>query len=427
MRKMKDSGIPWLGNIPETWNIAKIKNIANIYVGNSIRDEDKENYSDSGNGIPYIATKDINVDTSIIDYKNGIYTKINDKSFKIANIDSTLMCIEGGSAGKKIAFLEEKVSFVNKLCCFEPKKVNSKYMYYYLKSPAFKIKFDSHLSGLIGGVSQSELKEFPICMPTDAEQIKIANFLDEKIKEIDNAIIKTKETIEDYKKLKKSIITKLVTKGLDKNIEMQDTDSDWIGKIPKHWKYIKIKTLFHAVDERNNNENALLLSLYTAIGVKPRNELEEKGNKAVTVINYKKVKQNDIIVNKLLAWMGAIAYSDYEGVTSPDYDVYRANDNANVFRDYYNAYFRYTNFNGDCYRYGHGIMLMRWRTYPEELLKIKVPNPPYNEQVEISNVIDIKCKEIDKLIENKEKIVEELEQYKKSVIYEYVTGKKEVN
>ena len=124
--------------------------------------------------------------------------------------------------------------------------------------------------------------------------------------------------------------------------------------------------------------------------------------------------------------MGAIGYSEYDGVTSPDYDVYRAKENAPVVKTYYNEYFRHTCFKNDCYKYGHGIMLMRWRTYPEEFLRIKVPNPPLEEQKEIAKYLDEKCSEIDKLIAKKEELLADLERYKKSLIYEYVTGKKEV-
>lgn len=300
----------------------------------------------------------------------------------------------------------------------------TKFLYYYLLFQLDQIDAIGFQGIGIKHLQKDFINNMKVGIPNNYENI--TNYLDKKITEIDNVVEKTKETIEDYKKYKKSFIIKVTTKGLDRNVEMKDTDSGWIGKIPKHWEFVRINTLFHTVDERNKDDNARLLSLYTSIGVKPRDELEEKGNKAVTVLNYKKVKHNDIIVNKLLAWMGAIAYSDYEGVTSPDYDVYRAKEKANVVRNYYNAYFRHTNFNGDCHRYGHGIMLMRWRTYPEELLRIKVPNPPYDEQIKIAKAIDEKCSEIDKLIANKEKIIEELEQYKKSLIYEYVTGKKEV-
>ena len=426
-REMKDSGIEWIGEIPKDWEVGKIKNICNLYVGNSIKDNEKQNYQDSVNAIPYISTKDINVNNAVINYENGMYTKIGDPNFKIAKKSSILLCIEGGSAGKKISYLLQDVSFVNKLCCFEGKEnIRKKYLYYFIKSESFKSEFKLNISGLIGGVSQNLLKNFSIVIPNFQEQEKIANYLDKKISDIDLIIEKTKATIEDYKKYKQSIITEVVTKGLNPNVEMKDSGIEWIGKIPKHWEFLRIQNLFEVIDRRNMNPQAQLLSLYTAIGVKPRADLEEKGNKAVTVINYKIVEKNDIIVNKLLAWMGAIAYSDYEGVTSPDYDVYRAKEGKPVNRNYFNNYFRYTQFKGDCFKYGYGIMLMRWRTYSEQFLRLKVPVPPLEEQQQIADYLDKKVSEIDNLIAKKESLISEMEEYKKSLIYECVTGKKEL-
>lgn len=204
--------------------------------------------------------------------------------------------------------------------------------------------------------------------------------------------------------------------------KMKDSGIEWIGEIPEEWEIKKIKYLYSIIDDRNiNDENARLLSLFTALGVKPRNEMADKGNKAITVINYKKVKINDLIVNKLLAWMGSIGYSDYEGVTSPDYDVYRAISEDYVDRDYYNAYFRFTNFKDDCYKYGRGIMMMRWRTYPEQFKNIFVINPPLKEQKKIAGYIDTKCSKIDETIQKEKQVIEKLKQYKQSVITEAVT------
>ena len=123
-RQMKDSGVEWIGEIPKDWKIRKIKNIADIYTGNSIKDNEKEKYLDSENAIPYISTKEIDLNTSRINYTNGMYTKKGDCSFKVAKKGSTLMCIEGGSAGKKISYLLQDVSFVNKLCCFRSNIIN---------------------------------------------------------------------------------------------------------------------------------------------------------------------------------------------------------------------------------------------------------------------------------------------------------------
>lgn len=423
MREMKDSGIDWIGKIPENWSIMKLKKVCSIQTGNTPSKTMQNIYYSDDEGTLWIKAEDLGKYESI-NNTNEYLTEEGMKYGRIFKENTVFVCCIA-SVGK-VGFSDKRCSCnqqINGLMFNQ--RMNWKYGFY--MTIAQEEEYNVLASGNVVKIINSDRQGNIDCtVPPKKEQDKIVKFLDNKIIEIDNVIEKTKVTIEDYKNYKKNFIIKVTTKGLDKNAEMKDTDSGWIGKIPKHWDFVRINTLFHTVDERNEDENAMLLSLYTSIGIKPRSELEEKGNKAVTVLNYKKVKENDIIVNKLLAWMGAIAYSDYEGVTSPDYDVYRAKEKANVVRSYYNAYFRYTNFNGDCHRYGHGIMLMRWRTYPEELLRIKVPNPPYDEQVKIAKAIDDKCSEIDKLIENKEKMIEELEQYKKSLIYEYVTGKKEV-
>lgn len=122
--------------------------------------------------------------------------------------------------------------------------------------------------------------------------------------------------------------------------------------------------------------------------------------------------------------MGAIGKSNYNGVTSPAYDIYKPLNNTNS--DYYHYLFRTKRFNGECYRYGRGIMMMRWRTYSTEFSSIKVPVPSKKEQEQIVDFLNNKCEQIDNLISIKNKKIEKLTQYKKSLIYEYVTGKKEV-
>ena len=207
---------------------------------------------------------------------------------------------------------------------------------------------------------------------------------------------------------------------------MKDSGIEWIGQIPQHWDTCKIKHKFYLSSEINYDPTATLLSLFTHIGVRPRTEMEDKGNKAQTVIGYSLVKNGDIIVNKLLAWMGAIGLSDYNGATSPDYDIYRLRNVTDNNAKYYHYLFRSNNFKDECYKYGRGIMLMRLRTYPEEFLNIFIPNITKAQQNDIVEFLDKKCSEIDKTIEDKEKLIEKLVEYKKSLIYECVTGKRKV-
>lgn len=412
-RNMKDSGIEWIGLIPEEWKIVKFKTQADIIMGQS---PDGNDIKSEGQTLFMQGNREFGEK-----YPNP--TLYCDTCNKHSRVGDILMSVRAPVGAINEA---DKVYGIGRgLCSIKAENIDNGFLKYYLKKSVDDLRYYSNGS-TFEAITVEILENFRIAIPTENEQVKIAEFLDDKIGEVDTIIEKTKASIEEYKKYRKAIVVKAVTKGLHSDVGMKETDSDWIGEIPAHWDYVRIQRLFETVDERNDDENALLLSLYTALGVKPRNELEGKGNKASTVINYKKVQKNDVIVNKLLAWMGAIGYSDYEGVTSPDYDVYRAREGANVVRNYYNEYFRNTCFNGDCYKYGHGIMLMRWRTYPEEFLRIRVPNPPLAEQQEIADYLAEKCGEIDALIAKKEAFVEEMESYKKSLIYEYVTGKKEV-
>ena len=258
-------------------------------------------------------------------------------------------------------------------------------------------------------------------------QARIADFLDYKCDEIDSVIAITQKTIEEYKALKQSIITEVVTKGIRGDRPMKDSGIEWIGDIPAEWDVVRIKNLFDYRNERNFKplEEVNLISLYTDKGVVQHCDLDETtGNKASNADGYKLVYENDIVVNIILCWMGAIGRSAYFGVTSPAYDVYSPKQKTNS--KFYHYLFRTNGFSGDCYKVGRGIMAMRWRTYSDQFRAIKVVSPPQSEQEEIVEYLDEKCEGIDDLIAKKQQYLTEIENYKKSLIYEYVTGKKEV-
>lgn len=204
--------------------------------------------------------------------------------------------------------------------------------------------------------------------------------------------------------------------------EMKDSGVEWIGEIPKEWKVTRIKNLFELRNERNYEalEDVNLISLYTDKGVVQHSDLTETtGNKAVTADGYKIVQKDDIVVNIILCWMGAIGRSEYNGVTSPAYDVYKPNQDTNS--KYFHYVFRTPQFNGECYRYGRGIMMMRWRTYSTEFRAINVPLPLEEEQHKIVAFLDKKLAQVESLITNVQTQIEKLKAYKQSLITEAVT------
>ena len=186
--------------IPESWEWYRLSGISQIYTGNSISESEKAAKYTDVDGINYIGTKDINFDHSI-KYNNGI--RIPNQylgAFKIASVGSILMCIEGGSAGRKIGILSEEVCFGNKLCCFSPICVFNRYLYYYLQSPILKDLFKSNITGIIGGVSISKLAPIIIPLPPLAEQHRIVEKIEALFAEIDNMTINDITTNEEETK-----------------------------------------------------------------------------------------------------------------------------------------------------------------------------------------------------------------------------------
>ena len=205
-----------------------------------------------------------------------------------------------------------------------------------------------------------------------------------------------------------------------KYAEYKDSGTDWLGEIPTHWDVQPTKRFFRLIAEpAPENNDYELLSVYTKIGVKPRKELEQKGNKASTTDGYWLVKKGDIVVNKLLAWMGAVGYSEYDGVTSPAYDILRPTKKLNP--KFYHYLFRTKIANMEFKRWSRGIMEMRLRLYFDELGRIAMPFPTFKEQNEIVNFLDHETAQIDTLIAKQEKLIELLKEKRQAVISHAVT------
>lgn len=209
----RDSGEPTIGMVPVTWKCCQIKYIARLYTGNSISDSEKDNYT-AKTDIPYIATKDISLETCTADYENGLYVGDN-SGFKIAPAGCTLVCIEGGSAGKKKAYIDRPVAFVNKLCAFLPTDINERFLFYYLLSPAFMLQFGRSITGLIGGVSINTIKRLLIPVPSKTEQEEIVSYLDSECGKIDEQVSFLNKQIELLREMSKRIISDVVTGKID--------------------------------------------------------------------------------------------------------------------------------------------------------------------------------------------------------------------
>lgn len=409
MREMKDSGVEWIGEIPKDWNCMRLKfAFGNSNVGESV---DKELYSSDENGYIFYTAGANPVKTSYTEFPMWKYTTDND--ILLARNGTPYIYLPSKDAVYSDHII--RINIKDGYC--------RRFLRYCLQRSIESIIVDSVS---IATWSISLWKEQKLPLPYYHEQKYLADYLDSKCSKIDEIIEKQQAIIKKLKEYKFSIITEAVTKGINPDVELKDSNIDMCEQIPVHWGISQNRYLFSLRDEKNYKplEEVRLLSLYTDLGVFPHGEQEERGNKAVKAEGYKVVYENDIVVNIILAWMGAIGRSAYDGVTSPAYDIYKPNEN--VCSRYYHYLYRTKPFSAECYKYGRGIMAMRWRTYSSEFKSIKVPVPPYIEQCQIADYLDSKCEMLDKTIADRNKAIDILQEYKKSLIYEVVTGKKEV-
>ena len=401
----------------------KLKYLADIFNGNSIPDDKKSEFE--GKTIPYIPTKELSVEDGSINYENGLSVNEGD-NFKIAPSESVLMCIEGGSAGKKIGLTDRRVAFVNKLCCIHGTTVSSKYLYHALRSKDFTDQFYLNMTGLIGGVSTNALKNISISLPDgEGQQSIVTHYLDQKCEQVDTLIANVQAQIEKLKAYKQSLITEVVLNGLAPNVPMKDSGVEWMGIIPAHWGVKCGKHLFAESDLRSDDGSEELLTVSQYTGITPRSQKNVNMFEALSLEGYKICKVGDIAANTMWMWAGAIGVSQYYGVVSPSYNVYHQIGNAYLSK--YLDYLLRIPPLVQCYEsQSTGIRASRLRLYPQQFLNIRFPVPPYAEQEAVVAELEGRCEKVDRLIAIKQRKIDKLNEYKKSLIYECVTGKKDV-
>lgn len=421
MAEMKDTGIEWIGKIPEDWDVIRCKYISTFLNGYAFDSKDLQ----MDFMYPVIRIGDIK--NGGIDTINcqGVNNNYDIKDYLIKEND-ILLAMSGVTVGKvgiahniENAYINQRVGIIRTDC--------PSYLFYCLSTKEFVEYILLCANGSAQpNVSADVYREFSIPLPPKEIKIKIADFLDEKCVEIDTLhsdIEKQIETLEEYKK---SIITEAVTKGLDPDVEMKDSGSVYWKDIPANWKLSDIKYLFEIVKRIAGKEGYDILSV-TQKGLKIKDISRNEGQIAESYANYQFVYPTDYVMNHMDLLTGWVDCSKYFGVTSPDYRVFRLKDKKNNL-NYYKYIMQCCYMDRIFYSLGQGVSnLGRWRLQTESFNNFQIPVPPAKEQEQIAKYLDEKCIEIENIILDKQQQLETLEQYKKSLIYEYVTGKKEVS
>ena len=418
MREMKHSGVEWIGDIPADWEVVRTKHCYSHQ--KEIAGDNADNYERLALTLNGVIKRPKDDATGLQPEAFTSYQVLreNELVFKLIDLANVSTSRVGYSPYTGIVSPAYIVLHPNT-------KSESKYGQYFFLS-MWQREIFNHIGGdgVRSSLSSGNLLNIPYLLIPNEEQEKIADFLDSVCAEIDAVIAGTKATIEEYKALKQAIITKAVTKGINDDCRLVQTEYEWIGEMPSHWKTIKCKWVLDERKERSEDGSEEPLSMSQKFGLIPTKEMDIVPNMAASFVGAKLVHTGDLVFNKLKAHLGVFAVSDYDGLVSPDYAVYYPTGLANV--KYLEYLFKTPQYIAEFRKKSSGVGAGLTRLYTGDLFSIYCSLPPLEEQKEIIDYLNKKRAEIDTLIAKKTALLEEMEQYKKSVIYEYVTGKKEV-
>ena len=435
MRTMKNSGIEWIGEIPTGWKVKKIKHSFSIIAGATPKSEVSEFWDGD---IAWITPADYKTE--------DVYVAGGKRNLSQAGYDScgTTLIPSGSIVFSKRAPIGSVAINTNDLCtnqgclsCVPKCECVTKYFYYMMS--VFTEIFNLFGTGTtFKEISADNFANFSLPFPDINEQHQIVSYLDQKCTEIDAVIAKTKATIEEYKKLKQSVITEAVTKGIRGGRPMKDSGIEWIGEMPDEWNLIPFRHVLKERQEKNSPiKSTERLSLSIELGVTLYADKTTNLDRFKEDFEqYKLAHSGDLVMNSMNMIVGATGVSEYYGCVSPVYYTFYDELDDHATAKFCEYIFRSKTMLRFLFSLGKGIYAIvrgddrvntcRLKVSKEDLKSIVIPVPSVDEQREIIVYLQNKCVEIDSLIAQKTALLEEMEMYKKSIIYEYVTGKKEV-
>ena len=421
MSKMKNSGVEWIGEIPEDWNVIRFKDkYRNVKEIAGEKSSEYERLALTLNGV-IKRPKDDSEGLQPKDFDGYQILRDNDFVFKmidLQNISTSRVGLSPYTGLVSPAYIR-----------FSAKNKNeyTKYTYYYLMSMYYNCVFNSlGGDGVRSALNASDMGNLKIPMPSLESQKAIVDAIESKTTKIDALISNEEKQIEKLKAYKQALITETVTKGLDKNVKMKDSGVEWIGEIPEGWEIYYPKALFKQRKERAMTGDKQLTASQQYGIMNQKEYMEITGSRVVVVEKdfdiLKHVEKGDFVLS-MRSFQGGLEYSEVTGCISSAY-VMLIPYSEKVYSPYFkwllksSVYINAIQSTSNLVRDGQA---MRFANF----IQIWLPCPPQKEQKAIAEFLDKKCKQIEILISKKLEFIEKLNTYKKSLIYEYVTGKKQ--
>ena len=418
---MKQSGIDWIGEIPDDWKINQLSQIVS-QVKNKNTGLKENNLLSLSYG--KIKRKDINTNDGLLPASFDGYNIIGDGDIVLRLTD-----LQNDHTSLRVGRATEQGIITSAYTTLHPVDYdNSKYLYYILHSFDLKKGFYGMGSGVRQGLNYDEVKTLKVPLPPKATQQRIAEYLDKKVSEIDSIIEESKKSIEEYKAWKQSVIFEAVT-GKNLNCKKKDSGIEWIGEIPEGWEVRALKTLFRIFSGTTPKSDRaefwdgdikwITPADFSTEDIFISNGKRNISNKGFKSYSLEMIPAGNLIFSKR-APIGKVCINTDEICTNQGCLACVKKIDLNIKFFYYfistlTEYFE---------------LLGSGTTFKEISLSafsdFKISYPPLSEQVSITKMLDSKCAQIDSLITEKESLIADLTEYKKSLIFEVVTGKRSI-
>lgn len=433
--KYKDSGIAWIGEIPEHWKIIDLKYLSDIRGRIGFRGYTVSDLVSEGKGAFVIGGKHINQCVLNMEYPDYISWDKYYESPEIMVSKGDIVMAQRGTLGK-VAIIEYDINEATinpSLVLIKNIKCQGKFLYYYLNSESTLTLISIlNTATAVPMISQNQIENMPIPIPSSIEQQSIATYLDQKCSEIDELITMQEEMITKLQSYKQSVITEAVTKGLDKNVPLKDSGIEWIGEIPEHWICTVFKKFLSEPMQYGANEPAEECNYndprYIRItDIKDDGTLRDDTFKSLPLEKAKEymLTKGDLLFARSGATVGKtfLYKEDYAACFAGYLIKARCNKNELLpnFVFYYTLSNVYQNWKNSIF-----IQSTIQNIGADKYSVMPIIIPPLSEQQSIADYLDRKCSEIDELISIKQQKIEKLKDYKKSLIFECVTGKRKV-
>lgn len=414
--KYKESGISWIGEIPEHWEVRKIKQAA------SCNDETLSESTPLEQVIRYVEISDVNAVEGVVNVTEYTFGKSPSRARRITRMNDVIVSTVRTYLRAVARVTEPNLIVSIGFAVLRARHINNLFLSFLLQSSGFIDEVISNSTGLnYPAITANKLTALSIPFPPLSEQEAIVAYLEEKVAKMDYLVAKQETQIGYLRELKQAIIAKAVTQGINPQAPLRPSGISWIGNIPEHWEVKRAKNMFVRKTREVREFDEIITCFRDGTVTLRTNRRTEGFTESFKEIGYQGIRKGDLVIHQMDAFAGAIGVSDSDGKGTPVYICLQPI--GDCFNEYYSYLLREMARAGYIKSLYRGIRERSSDFRYETFARLSLPLPPLSEQEAIVTYIQRKTEEIDRLIAMTEQEIARIKELKQSLISDVVTGR----